>query len=339
MNNYFEYILVKDPHFAFAFRNNVRKHPWERAIDDKIDQIITYMNDKNIKNLFFTGDIFDKSKKKDWSLNQFQANKKRLKRFKSAGINVFSNLGNHDYFDGHESLEGTTFGEMVDLGLLNYIGTGREPIRFPVSDVGEVFLFGVDYHVDTNKVLDQLQQISAYPRGPQSSKLVLLHSNVTSDKEILTDFTYRQLSDYDIDVLNLGHYHLVPKGGAIQELNGTHFLNPWNLTRVVRDYNVKLDLHRPEMIHTKITFLPESDPIYSFQEIFLNVGKFSETFNVDIINMLQEMGKGRFSFFEEVGLDGLDEEDLSDDDLLLKNLAETREISEDSVKIAQELLS
>ncbi len=345
MNNYFEYVLVKDPHFSFAFRNNVRKHPWERAIDDKIEQIITYMTNNNIKNLFFTGDVFDKSKKKDWSLNQYQANKERLKRFKKAGIDVYSNAGNHDYFLGAETIEGTAFGEMVELGLLNYIGTGQEPIRFPVGnidtegdgDLGEVLLFGVDYHVDTNKVLDEVQKVSAYPRGLQSSKLLLMHSNVTSDTTQLTDFTYGQLSGYNIDVFNLGHYHLVPKGGAVQEFNKTHFLNPWNLTRVVRDYDVKLDNHRPEFIHTRITFLPESDPIYDFKEIFLNVGKFSETFQIDVINMLQEMGKARFAFFKEVELD--EEEDTSDDDVLLKTIAESREISENSVKIARELLT
>ncbi len=336
MNNYFEYILVKDPHFKFSFKNGIRKPGWERDIDDKIYQIITYMTNNNIKNLFFTGDVFDKSRKKDWSLNQFQANKERLRRFKDAGIVVYSNAGNHDYFLGAETIEGTAFGEMVDLGLLNYIGTGMEPIQFQVGDVGEVLLFGVDYHVSTAKVLDEIQQVSAYPRGQQSSKLLLMHSNVTSDTTQLTDFTYGQLAGYDIDIFNLGHYHLVPKGGAVQEFNNTHFLNPWNLTRVTRDYDVKLDSHRPEFIHTRITFLPESDPIYDFKEVFLNVKKFSETFNIDVINMLQELGKDRFEFFKNVDLKLND--DLSDDEKLMVEIAKTHNITENSIKIAKELL-
>ncbi len=338
MNNYFEYVLVKDPHFKFSFKNGIRKPGWERDIDNKLQQIISYMTNNNIKNLFFTGDIFDKSRKKDWSLNQYQANKERLKWFRDAGIIIFSNLGNHDMLDGRESPEGTVFQEMVDLGLLNYIGTGMDPIQFPVGDIGEgeVLLFGVDYHVSTDKVLNEIQQVSDYPRGKQSSKLLLMHSNVTSDTTQLTDFTYGQLSGYDIDVFNLGHYHLVPKGGAVQEFNDTHFLNPWNLTRVTRDYDVKLDSHRPEFIHTRITFLPESKPIYEFKEIFLGVKKFSEAFNIDIINMLQELGKERFKFFERKTLE-LDEE-ISDDDKLMQEIATVNNITENSIKIAKELL-
>ncbi len=338
--NHFDYVLVKDPHLAFGFRNNIRKSGWEKAIDDKLQQIITYMTDNKIENLFFTGDIFDKSRRKDWSLNQYQANKKRLKQFKDAGIKIYSNAGNHDYFDGAETIEGTAFGEMVDLGLLNYVGTDSEPVVFPVGndgDLGEVLLFGIDYHVSNEKVMDQVREVSAYPRGPQSSKLLLMHSNVTSDTVQLTDFTYGQLAGYDINVFNLGHWHLMPHDGAIQEFKDTYFLNPWNLSRVTREYHVKLDEHRPEFIHTRITFLPETKPQYDFKEIFLNVGKFSETFNVDIINMLQEMGKDRFNFFNEVELDP--DEDMNDDEILLTTIAESREISENSVKIAKELLA
>jgi len=87
----FQFILVKDPHFMFSFKNNIRKHGWEKQIDDKIHQIIKYAKEKNINNIFFTGDVFEKSNKKDWSLNQLQQNKKRFVQFKKAGLSIFSN--------------------------------------------------------------------------------------------------------------------------------------------------------------------------------------------------------------------------------------------------------
>ncbi len=133
MQNSFNFLLIKDPHFMFGFRNNIRKHGWEHDIDSKINQIISYAETNSIKYIFFTGDVFEKSKKKDWSLNQLQQNKKRLKRFKKAGIEIYSNAGNHDFFDGRESIEGTAFGEMVDLGLINYIGSKMEPISFLIG--------------------------------------------------------------------------------------------------------------------------------------------------------------------------------------------------------------
>ena len=340
-NNTFEYVFVKDMHLMYNFRNNIRQTGWEKAVDDKLRQIIDYMTVNKITNLFTAGDIFDKTS--DWSFKQFQANVERLRWFKKAGIKLYSNLGNHDMAQGRESVEGTIFKAAVDLDLLTYVGSGMEPIQFSIDgEANEVLLFGVDYHVSLGKVIDEVCRVSDYPRCQQSTKtckLVLMHSNVTSEKSILSDLTYGQLADYDIDIFNLGHYHLVPSGGAIQKLKDSTFLNPWNLTRVSRDYHAKLDEHKPEFIHTKITFVKDQKPTVEAKEIFLKVGKFSETFNVDTINMLQELGKGKFAFFDDVGLDGMEKEEMSDDEVLLQSIAKAKEISEDSIKIAKELLS
>jgi DNA repair exonuclease SbcCD nuclease subunit len=259
-----------------------------------------------------------------------------LKKFKNAGITVYSNAGNHDYLDGRETIHDTPFGEMVDLGLINYVGTDTPPKVFNVEG-GKVTLFGVDYHVSLEKVKNRIEEIDAFKREENEVKIALTHSNITSDTERLTDFTYGQLSGFDIDILNCGHWHLVPEGGAIQTVNNTTFLNPWNLTRVSREYNVKLDEHKPEMIHVKITFVPSMEPQFEFKEVFLNVGRFSETFNIDVINMLQELGKEHFSFFEEIELN--EDVELDEDEKLLVSLAETQKISPESIKIAKELIS
>ncbi len=323
-------------HLMYNFRNNVRKPGWEKAIDDKLQQIIDYMNINNITDLFTAGDIFDKTT--DWSFKQFQANIERLRWFKDAGIKIHSNLGNHDMASGREHVDGTVFKAAVDLDLINYIGTGMEPVVFEVGG-SEVLLFGIDYHSDTSKVLLELKEVSEYPRGIQSSKICLTHANITTEKEIVTDLSYNQISNYDIDTLCCGHWHLCPKEGAVLELNKTHFLNPWNLSRVTREYHTKLDEHKPEFIHSTITFDEDGPPVYNFEEVFLEVGKFTESFQVDIINMLQEMGKkkSQFGFFDEIELDS--EEDLNDDEILLKTIAESQKISEASVNIAKGLLS
>jgi len=337
MTDSFEYLLVKDPHFMFGFRNNIRKHGWERDIDYKIDQIINYAHDNSIEYLFFTGDIFEKNHKKDWSLKQFQENKKRLQRFYDAEIKIFSNAGNHDYFNGHEDITDTVFGEMVELNLITYVGKDPVPHRFTTPNGHEILLFGIDYHQSLTQVLDELDVVSNYKRQDPSAsiKLLLIHSNITDKNIQLTDFTYDQLSQFDIDVINCGHYHLVPEGGAIQEVNGTHFLNPWNLTRVSRDYAVKLDEHRPEFIHARINFVP--DPIFDFQEIFLETKKFSEAFNVDLINLLQELGKSEFNFFKDIELE--QEEDANDDNKLLETIAKQHNIEGEAIQIAKELLT
>jgi len=329
----FEYIMVKDPHFMFGFRNNIRKHGWEKAIDRKLQQIIDYAKTKGIINIIFTGDVFEKSKRSAWSFSQFQANKSRLQKFKDAGLLIYSNIGNHDYFSGYEGIQDTVFGEMVDLGLITYIGSGMRPAVFEVGSK-KIGLFGIDHHQSDDKVIDELTRVSSYP--DLDYKVCTTHSNITSNKEIMTDFTYKHISTFDINIINCGHWHLQPPEGAIQELNGTTFLNPWNLTRVSREYNVKLDEHVPSFIHASIIFIG-NEPQAKFIEIPLTVQPFSEAFNIDIINLLQELGKDGFEFFENISLD--QDEDLNDDEVLLDSIAQAHKISEESIKIAKELLT
>jgi UDP-2,3-diacylglucosamine pyrophosphatase LpxH len=329
--------MVKDPHFMFGFRNNIRKHGWEKHIDSKIDQIINYAVENKIKRVIFTGDVFEKSKKADWSFNQHQQNKERLKRFKNAGIEIFSNLGNHDQFNGQETIKGTVFGEMVELNLINYLGTDKEPYVFNFSNLShKVLLYGIDHHQSIDKIIDKLEQLKETPFSKTTSVVLTMHSNITDQQTRLTDFTYEQLANYPIDIINCGHWHLKPEGGSIQEVNNTHFLNPWNLTRVVRDYYAKLDEHKPSFIHVSI--IPVGDSFdYNFKEIFLDIAPFSETFNIDIINMLQEMGKEGFKFFDEISLE--QEDDINDDANLIEILAKQYSISNNSIKIAKELLT
>ncbi len=196
-------------------------------------------------------------------------------------------------------------------------------------------LFGIDHHQSIDQVLEELSRIEAQPKhGP---RIVLMHSNITDEQTKLTDFTYSQLSAYNIDIIGCGHWHLAPKNGAIQEVDKTFFLNPWNLTRVSRDYAFKLDEHRPSFIHGSIVRIGDEWE-YSFKDIFLETKPFSEAFNIDVINMLQELGKKNFAFFNEIELNA-DDIDQDDDLKLLKNIAEANGISSRAVNIAKELLS
>jgi len=332
MKNIFNFLLLKDPHFMFGFKNNIRKKGWEKAIDSKIDQIISYCITHKITTVIITGDLFEKSNEKNWSFKQFQQNKKRLLAFKDAGLTVFSIMGNHDYFDGHETIENTVFGQMVELDLLNYIDNNN-PHIFQKDNV-YVELCGIDYHNDKDLIQHKVEMISSRPK--KGVRLLIMHSNVTDSFQHLTDFTYEHLSQFEVDIIGCGHWHLSPPNGSIQYLNGTHFLNPWNLTRVTREYHTKLNEHIPSFIHTQIDFNDMTNPIITNKEIVLEVLPFSEAFNIDVINLLQELGKTEFSFFEDIDLD--DTEDLNDDDILIDLLASSNNISKPAVKRAKELL-
>jgi len=319
----FEYIMVKDMHLMFSFRNNIRKSGWEINIDKKINQMIEYCLDNDIKYIITTGDIFEKQKAKDWSFTQFQANKKRLQWIKDAGLTLISNAGNHDYFFGKESISGTVFGEMVNSQLIRYIGTNSKPIK-----INNVEIYGIDYHNDIDIILDSLHRISAIATS-NITNIVIMHSNITDSPQKITDFTYKQLSEFNIDTICCGHWHLSPEKGAIQTINNTTFLNPWNMTRVVREYHTQLDEHKPSFIHGSVTRTGTT-----YTEIPFIITPFSETFNPVVLNFTN---KESFNFFENIDL--FKETDISDDDTtVLDTLAKNNNISEASLGLAKEML-
>ena len=339
MGNTFRYVLIKDPHFMFGFKNRIRKSGWEKDIDNKLDQIIKYCVLNEIKYVLFTGDVSEKSRKRDWSLNQILQNKKRLRLFKQAGLKIISNMGNHDYFDGHEAITDTAFGDYVESGLIEYVGSGTHYKYIDLDDGIQVQISGVDYHDDLDIVQSELTDISnSFKPGYSLIKICSIHSNITSDTERLTDFTYKQLSSLNIEVLNCGHYHLRPDIGSTTQLNGTLFVNPWNLTRVSRDYHVKLDEHIPEFVDVEVSWdYDNNSPKVSSIVVPLEVKPFSEAFNMEAINLLQELGKTNFDFFKNIELQ--EDEGDADDDSLIELIAKDHKISKKAITIARGLLT
>lgn len=329
----FNNIVIKDPHFMFGFRNNIRKPGWESDIDNKLNQVIEYAVNNSIKKIQFTGDVSEKSRRRDWSLSQLQQNKKRLQLFKDAQLILISNLGNHDYFDGREELKGTAFNEYVQSNLLIYRGTNSEPVINELDD-HIVIEFGIDYHHSKEVILNRLAFIRDfhYDSSKKVRKILTMHSNITNSEERLTDFTYNQLAEYNIDIINCGHYHIQSELGACAKVKDTLFINPWNFTRVSRDYNVKMDEHIPEFIHVKIT----KDEIFTSIHK-LRVRPFAEAFDAQIVNLMQELGKTDFTFFEEIDLDGM-QNDLRDEDAI-DLLAKNGNFSKEAIKLAKELMS
>jgi hypothetical protein len=100
---------------------------------------------------------------------------------------------------------------------------------------------------------------------------------------------------------------------------------------------VKLDEHKPQFIHGSLVQVG-NELTQDFKVINLEVKPFSEAFNKDTINMLQELGKSNFNFFNEVELDKVAEE-MDDDTKILLSIAEGNSIGEESVRIAKELIT
>jgi len=299
--------VVKDPHFMFGFKNNIRAPKWEQDILLKIEFIVDTLREKDIKYLLLTGDVFDKNKGSDWSFNLYITQYEFIKKyFHDKGIVLLSILGNHDMFNGYEGLEGTVFGKMVEDNLIEYLTDNPLILE---DDSKKINIYGIDYSNNKDKILSKLNEINLLVDqvpGKENKKIVVLHSNVTPNNERVTDFTYEQLSNFsNIDMFILGHYHI---GHEITRFNNTLFIDPWNLTRVVRDYDVKLNQHIPQL--AILDFKNED-----YQIIDIPHKPYSEAFKIEAIEIIEKTKE--FRFFDEVDFNKLLEEgELTDSDII-----------------------
>lgn len=321
---------MKDPHLSFGFQNNIRTS-YEKHISQKLDFVKGYCLENNIDKCIFTGDVFDSSTEDKWSFKKFRKNKRELERFTTAGISLFSNVGNHDMFHGWEDSEDTIFGEMVHDNILNNIT--KNPI-VDESDGVVIKIQGIDYSNEKTTVDNYLRLFDEEIFNAEHSfKVAVLHSNVTP-KEVknITDFTYKSLAeDYpDIDMFILGHYHL---GYDTTVLSGdfgeTTFINNWNFTRVVRDYEVQLNEHSPELENVCISFDKISSKfIVTTDTIKIPFVPYEEAFKLKEIDTLRKTKSEIFKFFESFNIDALKEDSKKDDDELIKKIVDTNNYDE-----------
>lgn len=333
--------FVKDPHLMFGFSNNIRKpisggsnNSWEKSIVTKLKFIASTMRSKGVRILIFSGDVFDHSKRSDWSFNKWLKYKQILEEiFISYGIVIYSVQGNHDMFDGKAGLEGTIFGEMINNKIINYLP--ENPLEFKTPN-GIILIQGMDYSFTKEE-----QKRKFYEANQVNGEIISMcvsHTNISPHEEQLSDFTYGELSEQfpNINVHLCGHYHLGYKSDI---KNNVVFINPWNMTRVTREYQVRMDNHIPEMVLLDLDRY-SSNNVDWVEHIPLPYLPFNEAFNEEVISVLNENQK--FKFFEgqdgqEIDLKELTNDDLNDEQLL--SVIINSILSEKSVQEKQMLLN
>lgn len=329
-----EFITMKDPHFSFGFQNRIR-NGYEKHIQAKLGFVQGYCQENAVNKILFTGDVFDSSKEDVWSFKKYRKNKRILEMFKNVGIELFSNVGNHDMFHGYENSEETIFGEMVHDGILNNVT--ENPIVVTEGNV-VVKVQGIDYSNEDNIVLENIRQFDeeAYP-GYKVFKIAVLHSNITpSEVSHVTDFTYASLATKfsDIDMFICGHYHIGYETTTLKRVDGKDviFINNWNFTRVVRDYEVELDEHSPEFEHVVINYDKITEQfIVTTKNIKVPFVPYKEAFASKIVDLLKKSKKEIFNFFDNINFDDVKEDSRSSDEELFKKIQEKNGFSDEAV--------
>ena len=94
------------------------------------------------------------------------------------------------------------------------------------------------------------------------------------------------------------------------KINGKLFIDPWNLVRVSRDYDVKMD-----RFDVNFTILELGEKLKAY-DVGVPHKSFREAFIEDFVNMLQMKKKDVFSFFENIDIEKAIEETESDEQLI-----------------------
>ena len=313
-------IFIKDPHLAFGFQNRIRKD-YEGDVRKKLEFVSNYALNNNIDNIIFTGDVFDHQYERGWSFKQFLKNKEILEEyFVSRGLQLWSIAGNHDFFHGQERIEGTVLGEMIQDGIIKYLT--REPLQ-----VDKLTVYGVDWSSSRDKVIARIDEINKQ----EGLKAVVIHMNVTDKQTPFTDFTKDFLSKTfdNIHIWVLGHYHI---GQPPITVNNKLFIDPWNLVRVARDYDVKMD-----KFNINMTVLELDNKLRAY-DVEIPHRSFREAFIEDFVNMLQASRGEVFSFFENIDIEKAIEQ-AEDDKTLVDKLASELGISEAGKQLAIKYLN
>lgn len=315
----------------FGFRNLIRKPGWENDVILKLETIKNLMIERGCTILLFSGDMLDRSKSKEWSFKLYLKVLEVLtKIFVENGINIYSIQGNHDMLDGNESVEGSVFGKLVEDGIIHHITTNPLVLNLQDEATGkrvDVSIQGLDYTEVKENIQSGMERINSSTLNTEMINCMMTHTNITPNETQVSDFTYKHLSETypNIDIHFCGHYHL---GFEPDKVNNTTFINPWNLTRVIRDYNSRMELHTPEVTFINfIKYSKDAEPEEFTEVIQLPHKSFSEAFREEVINLLEESDNG-FKFFKE-GVVDLEEllqnQEMTDEEMISVLITKTLE--------------
>jgi hypothetical protein len=325
----FRFATMKDPHGSLGFENRIR-FDFASNFLDKLKFTREYCKENQITDMIATGDIIDSSYEDKWTFKKYRLNKRAYSQYKEEGIDFHSNVGNHDLFHGLEDSENTIFGEMVLDGVVNNLT--QCPI-IKEDELSKIIIQGIDYSNHEKRVLEKIQEVNDQINNKPTYKVIVLHSNVTPDEVTnITDFTYKSLIEKftDIDMFICGHYHVGYPTAKIKRPNGKEaiFINNWNFVRVVRDYEVELNEHTPEIEDVQINFNIDRQMFDVITKtIEVPHREYKDTFRTKAIDLLKKSKAQLFNFFENISFDEIKENTKQSDEVLIDEF-KTAEIEE-----------
>jgi calcineurin-like phosphoesterase len=330
----YRFITIKDPHLLYGFdKPSVRKGTNDDFIsnlDAKWDFVRKYCRENKIKDIYFTGDLFEEQKGEKWKLPTLnEMEKKFFIPMRDAKLNLYTIYGNHDYFNGNYQDKNSTA-----LGYFERLGYIKTFDKDEVIEKENVRIYGIGYLRDNNELINQLTILND-SLDTQKINVCFLHENFAPNEDKIKGvYGYSALVPFtNVDIFVLGHYH----NGFAPTLQGkTHIINDWNYFRMSREYSVRNDEHIPSFSDINVD---AQGNIEIKTVIYKDFIPYEEAFNAVEINSkkLTSNSYSSIEAFNELGEASENKEKLNELDVL-EIVAKDRGYNERIVTLAKTYL-
>lgn len=287
-------ITIKDAHFQFGFNPpRGRTKDFEEQIQHKLEQIINYAKQHDIKTLVFTGDTLNYSQSSSYTFDRVNRNLKVFNKLKEQFENIVDIAGNHSLGFSSREYKTQSFHQMlIDLNIIQDATKGIH-----LDD--NTSIYGIDFTPDKEQLLKELQDIDSRT-DPESYNIVILHEHLVPNENNRIPFgtclTYKEITENlkNIDCIIAGHLH---KGFPTEVIKSSGkqvtIINQWNLTRLARDYYALNAEHIPQFsVLDTITGKTET--------INLDVKHFDEAFIIPELNKEKALNQDLNEFIKAV---------------------------------------
>jgi DNA repair exonuclease SbcCD nuclease subunit len=250
--------VIKDPHFRLGFKSPISREQeeFDFSIKSKVKQIATLALKEGVDVIVISGDIFDIKETSRYVVKQLKPIGEQLDILKKATKQkmIITVAGNHDLPHSSRSLKSeSVYDYFQSLGKI--VSVHKSEIRFNTKKDTVVFS-GLDF---TSKLTELYKEMKEYDNNilEKATRVFLLHEHLLPNKDFNKDrflgnkMSYKRvLKEFkNIDVFVAGHYH---KGYKPYHDSNRWVVNPYNMTRLARDYYVVNGEHIPTVNLVKV---------------------------------------------------------------------------------------
>lgn len=290
----FKGALVGDQHLSDVSPES-RTDDYSEAIFEKIHFILSYCEEKEIKNVFFLGDMFHR---KNPNLNSHYLVQRTIQLFNAFkdSLNIFTLVGNHDFTTNIAGLDRQPIYTVIQSGAARAVGLPPKPIVFECEGF-KVEVNGLPYSDSEDGPEKTPSAYNLEYKHKNSFKIALFHSTLLPDgKSFFGSWVnFGDVAHYlDADFIGCGHYH-PGYDPPVQKAHGKTWCNPGAISRgTAEDHNLTRKLkfcafsYDGKKLVTRMVDIPHKEGKEVFNVDSLKRKKAAQKKHSDFVESLQD---------------------------------------------------